>query len=87
MLNWKNNGNGVSRFTAPSPQPPRPLKVTADFEMLLVKIFSLKQKTNQLLSATKGKKIKAVNYYHKVLHLGCCSSPRSASVFRDIGFL
>ena len=20
-----------------------------------------------------------VNYYHKVLHLGCCSSPRSAS--------
>ena len=21
----------------------------------------------------------AVNYYHKVLHLGCCSSPRSAS--------
>ena len=22
---------------------------------------------------------KAVNYYHKELHLGCCSSPRSAS--------
>ena len=22
----------------------------------------------------------AVNYYHKALHLGCCSSPRSASV-------
>ena len=22
----------------------------------------------------------AVNYYHKPLHLGCCSSPRSASV-------
>ena len=21
----------------------------------------------------------AVNYYHKVLHLGCCSNPRSAS--------
>ena len=21
----------------------------------------------------------AVNYYHKALHLGCCSSPRSAS--------
>ena len=21
----------------------------------------------------------AVNYYHKELHLGCCSSPRSAS--------
>ena len=24
--------------------------------------------------------IVAVNYYHKELHLGCCSSPRSASV-------
>ena len=23
--------------------------------------------------------IPAVNYYHKALHLGCCSSPRSAS--------
>ena len=23
----------------------------------------------------------AVNYYHKTLHLGCCSSPRSASGF------
>ena len=23
--------------------------------------------------------LSAVNYYHKVLHLGCCSSPRSAS--------
>ena len=23
--------------------------------------------------------VKAVNYYHKALHLGCCSSPRSAS--------
>ena len=22
----------------------------------------------------------AVSYYHKALHLGCCSSPRSASV-------
>ena len=25
--------------------------------------------------------ILAVNYYHKALHLGCCSCPRSASVF------
>ena len=25
--------------------------------------------------------MEAVNYYHKALHLGCCSSPRSASVF------
>ena len=23
--------------------------------------------------------VTAVNYYHKALHLGCCSSPRSAS--------
>ena len=23
--------------------------------------------------------LQAVNYYHKALHLGCCSSPRSAS--------
>ena len=27
----------------------------------------------------------AVNYYHKALHLGCCSSPRSASdIFKSI---
>ena len=26
-----------------------------------------------------GWKLPAVNYYHKTLHLGCCSSPRSAS--------
>ena len=24
-------------------------------------------------------RLKAINYYHKALHLGCCSSPRSAS--------
>ena len=24
--------------------------------------------------------MEAVKYYHKVLHLGCCSSPRSVSV-------
>ena len=31
----------------------------------------------------------AVNYYHKALHLGCCSSPRSASVsfIKYINFL
>ena len=23
----------------------------------------------------------AVNYYHKALHLGCCSSPRSVSAY------
>ena len=26
-----------------------------------------------------GKRLPAVNYYHKALHLGCCSSSRSAS--------
>ena len=26
-----------------------------------------------------GLLLPAVNYYHKALHLGCCSSPRSAS--------
>ena len=26
--------------------------------------------------------LEAVNYYHKALHLGCCSSPRSASESR-----
>ena len=26
------------------------------------------------------KALPAVNYYHKAIHLGCCSSPRSASV-------
>ena len=24
--------------------------------------------------------LEAVNYYHKALHLGCCSSPRSTAV-------
>ena len=27
------------------------------------------------------RRLEAVNYYHKELHLGRCSSPRSASVF------
>ena len=26
-----------------------------------------------------SERLPAVNYYHKALHLGCCSSPRSAS--------
>ena len=30
------------------------------------------------------KRLEAVNYYHKELHLGCCSSPRSASAVRFI---
>ena len=31
-----------------------------------------------------GFQLEAVNYYHKELHLGCCSSPRSASGQDDI---
>ena len=33
------------------------------------------------ISEEKGSSplLSAVNYYHKELHLGCCSSPRSAS--------
>ena len=27
--------------------------------------------------------LEAVNYYHKVIHLGCCSRSRSASEFLD----
>ena len=30
-------------------------------------------------AAATSKPLEAVNYYHKVLHLGCCSSPRSTS--------
>ena len=30
-------------------------------------------------TTSKMERLEAVNYYHKVLHLGCCSSPRSAS--------
>ena len=26
-----------------------------------------------------SQRLPAVNYYHKALHLGCCSNPRSAS--------
>ena len=29
-------------------------------------------------------RVGAVNYYHKVLHLGCYSSPRSVSVLPDV---
>ena len=28
-------------------------------------------------------RLTAVNYYHKALHLGCCSSPRSASAYNS----
>ena len=28
--------------------------------------------------------LSAVNYYHKALHLGCCSSPRSAADYIHI---
>ena len=29
-------------------------------------------------------RLKAVNYYHKALHLGCCSSPRPASDYGTV---
>ena len=29
-------------------------------------------------------KMEAINYYHKALHLGCCSSPRSATVWKTL---
>ena len=36
---------------------------------------------NQLIHfVTIPQRLSAVNYYHKVLHLGYCSSPRSASI-------
>ena len=28
--------------------------------------------------------LEAVSYYHKALHLGCCSSPRSASEYYNV---
>ena len=34
----------------------------------------------QDLRRFNSNRLEAVNYYHKALHLGCCSSPRSASV-------
>ena len=29
-------------------------------------------------------RLEAVNYYHKALHLGCCSSPVFASVYTNL---
>ena len=31
-------------------------------------------------------RLKAVNYYHKALHIGCCSSPRSTSDIDHVQF-
>ena len=36
-------------------------------------------KMERFVIIVNGWKLEAVNYYHKVLHLGYCSSPRSAS--------
>ena len=30
-------------------------------------------------TTSKGERLEAFNWYHNELHLGCCSSPRSAS--------
>ena len=38
-------------------------------------------KTERFVIIVNGFQLPAVNYYHKVLHLGCCSSPRSGSDF------
>ena len=37
-------------------------------------------KMERFVIIVNGWKLEAVSYYHKALHLGCCSSPRSASV-------
>ena len=43
-------------------------------------------KIEHFVIIVNGWKLKAVNYYHKALHLGCCSSPRSASAIIKINF-
>ena len=35
--------------------------------------------TSKMDYSDYSQRVEAVNYYHKVLHRGCCSSPRSAS--------
>ena len=47
------------------------------FIYCLYYIWTWKQETNAEADL-------AVNYYHKALHLGCCSSPRSASALTYI---
>ena len=42
--------SGISRFRAPGPCPPRPPKKML-LKMLLVKMFSLKRKTTEILAA------------------------------------
>ena len=37
-------------------------------------------------AATSKVECFVINYYHKALHLGCCSSPRSASDYRSTEF-
>ena len=44
----------------------------------------IKRHSNFIYRRTK---LEAVNYYHKELHLGCCSSPRSASAYIILSFL
>ena len=38
-------------------------------------------KMERFVIIVNGFQLPAVNYYHKALHLGCCSSPRSASSY------
>ena len=41
--------------------------------------FRITHRDGSRTAATSKMKLEAVNYYHKVLHSGYCSSPRSAS--------
>ena len=45
------------------------------------KVIIMAHKNNILYELVREFLSEAVNYYHKALHLGCCSSPRSASVY------
>ena len=45
--------------------------------------FAFKKFSNAFTEADLGL-LQAVNYYHKELHLGCCSRPRSASAFISV---
>ena len=47
--------------------------------------LGLQQRPRWSSLGNNSQRLPAVNYYHKVLHLGCCSSPRSASEHSNIG--
>ena len=51
-------------------------KVLATGKLLNIEFFKVSTLGPRLFNVQR---LPAANYYHKVLHLGCCSSPRSAS--------